>query len=193
MQKTSSSTDLDQGRTHNPVNEITGITAATGTNWAEPVHDRAGNMTTIPKPASLADGLTAIYDAWYRLVEVKDGQTVIARYGYDGLNRRITSHLDSGAPSNPTGINTDVHYYHNSAWQILETRQSDTQSAPPETLQPEHQYVWSQRYIDATVLRDENTNGLCDDQRSTFWKRSLPENDTRPLPADSAKNHPAGC
>ncbi len=127
-------------------------------------------MTTIPKPANLADGLTAIYDAWNRLVEVKDGQTVIARYEYDGLNRRITSHIDSGAPPNPTGIDTYVHYYYNSAWQILETRQSDTPSAQPETLQPKHQYVWSQRYIDAAVLRDENTgtNGLCDDQRLDY-------------------------
>ncbi len=82
VQKTSGSTDLDQGRTHNPVNEITGITAATGTDWADPVHDRAGNMTIIPKPASLADGLTATYDAWNRRVEVKHGQTVIARYEY---------------------------------------------------------------------------------------------------------------
>ncbi len=167
VQKTSGSTDLDQGRTHNPVNEITAITAAIGTNWADPVHDRAGNMITIPKPANLAAGLTAIYDAWNRLVEVKDGATVIARYEYDGLNRRIESHIDSGAPSNSTGIDSYVHYYHNSAWQILETRQSDTPSAQPETLQPKHQYVWSQRYIDAPVLRDENTgaNGLCDDDR----------------------------
>ncbi len=74
------STHLDQGRTHKPVNEITAITAATGTNWADPAHDRASNMTTIPSPANLPDGRTAIYDAWNRLVEVKDGQTVIARY-----------------------------------------------------------------------------------------------------------------
>ncbi len=116
VQKTSGSTGLDQGRTHNPVNEITAITAATGTNWADPMHDPSGNTTTIPKPANLADGLTAIYDAWNRLVEVKNGQTVIARYEYDGLNRRITSHIDSGAPANPTGLDTYVHYYHNSAW-----------------------------------------------------------------------------
>jgi RHS repeat-associated protein len=34
-------------------------------------------------------------------------------------------------------------------------------------LQPEYQYVWSPRYIDAAVLRDENTDadGLCDDER----------------------------
>ena len=167
LQNTSGTTDLNQARTHNPVNEITAITATTGIDWADSVHDRNGNMTTIPKPASLADGLTATYDAWNRLVKVKDGEKVIARYEYDGLNRRITSHIDSGAPSNPSGIDTYVHYYHNSAWQILETRQSDTPSTEPETLQPKHQYVWSQRYIDAAVLRDENTsaNGLCDDQR----------------------------
>jgi YD repeat-containing protein len=149
VQKTSGSTDLDQGRTHNPVNEIIAITAVTGTDCADTMHDRAGNMTTIPKPANLADGLTAIYDAWNRLVEVKDGQTVMARYEYDGLNRRITSHIDSGAPSNPSGIDTYLHCYHNSAWQILETRQTDTRSAPPETLQPKHQYIRSQRDIDA--------------------------------------------
>ncbi len=167
VQKTSGTTDLDQGRTHNPVNEITAITASTGTDWADPEHDRNGNMTTIPKPAALSDGLTATYDAWNRLVEVKDAQTVIGRYEYDGLNRRITRHIDSSAPSNPTGIDTYVHYYHNSAWQILETRQTDTPSAQPETLQPKHQYVWSRRYIDSAILRDENTgaNGLCDDQR----------------------------
>ena len=39
VQKTSGSTDLDQGRTHNPVNEITAITASTGADWADPVHD----------------------------------------------------------------------------------------------------------------------------------------------------------
>ena len=50
VQKTSGTTDLDQARTDNKANEITAITATTGTNWADPVYDRAGNMTTIPKP-----------------------------------------------------------------------------------------------------------------------------------------------
>jgi hypothetical protein len=80
VQKSTGSTGQAHGRTHDPVNDVTAITTASGTNWADPVHDRNGNMTTIPKPASLADGLTATYDAWNRLVEVKDGQTVIARY-----------------------------------------------------------------------------------------------------------------
>ncbi len=38
------------------------------------------------------------------------------------------------------------------------------------SLVTENQYVWSQRYIDSAVLRDENTgvNGLCDDERLYF-------------------------
>ena len=71
LQKTSGSTDLNQDRTHNPVNEITGITETVGTAWVDPVHDKAGNMTTLPKPSSLATGLTCKWDAWNRLVEVK--------------------------------------------------------------------------------------------------------------------------
>ncbi|MDZ7616938.1 MAG: RHS repeat-associated core domain-containing protein, partial [Patescibacteria group bacterium] len=40
-------------------------------------------------------------------------------------------------------------------------------NAQAETLQAHYQYVWSVRYIDAAILRDENTDtdGLCDDGR----------------------------
>ena len=54
LQKTSGTTDLNQDRTHNPVNEITGISETVGTAWIDPVHDKAGNMTTLPKPSSPA-------------------------------------------------------------------------------------------------------------------------------------------
>jgi hypothetical protein len=69
LQKTSGSTDLDQDRTHNEVNETTDITETTGPAWVTPVHDRAGNMTTAPNPSSLTTALTCKYDAWNRLVE----------------------------------------------------------------------------------------------------------------------------
>jgi len=167
VQKTSGATDLDQDRAHNHANEITEITATTGTNWADPVHDRAGNMTTLPKPTDLANTLTCKYDAWNRLVEVKDGQTVVGKYEYDALNRRVKRHLDSQSPDNPDGIDSYVHYFYNSTWQILETRDTTTESAQAETLQPKYQYIWSPRYIDAAILRDENTDqdSLCDDER----------------------------
>ena len=41
---------------------------------------------------------------------------------------------------------------------MLETRNSTTSSDVGDDLQPEYQYIWSQRYIDAPVLRDKNKN-----------------------------------
>ena len=167
VQKTSGTTDLDQDRTHNGVNEITAITATTGTNWADPAHDRAGNMTTISKPSALANSLTAKYDAWNRLVEMKDESTVIGEYQYDGRNRRIRRNYDSGAPASPTGVDTHVHHFFNDMWQVLEARESDSSTAQPKSIQPKYQYVWSERNIDAPILCDENTNAdsMCDDER----------------------------
>ena len=170
IQKTSGTTDLDQDRTHNKVNEITDITESQGdSQWITPAHDRAGNMTTAPKPSSPTNGLTCKYDAWNRLVQVDDddAEVTVAKYEYDGLHRRIKKHLDSQSPSSPNGIDSYVHYFYNSTWQVLETRDTTTESDQPESLQPKYQYIYSPRYIDAPILRDENTDqdGLCDDDR----------------------------
>ncbi len=149
------------------MNEITAIGESTGTAWVDPVHDRAGNLTTLPKPSSLSSSLTCTWDAWNHLVEVSDSGTVVARYEYDGLARRVKKHLDSQSPDNPDGIDAYEHFFYNGAWQVLETRRSASENTGPESLQPQYQYVWSPRYIDAPVLRDENTDadGLCDDVR----------------------------
>lgn len=42
-------------------------------------------------------------------------------------------------------------------WQLLETRKPTSENTEPEGLEPEYQYVWSARYIDAGALRDKNT------------------------------------
>jgi RHS repeat-associated protein len=167
LQKTSGTTDLNQDRAHNPVNEITGITETVGTAWVDPVHDQAGNMTTMPKPSSLNTALTCIWDAWNRLVEVKQGAVVMGHYEYDALGRRVKSHVDSQSPGSPNGVDGYVHYFYNSGWQELESRVSASENTGPESLQPTYQYVWSRRYIDAPVLRDKNTDadGICDDER----------------------------
>jgi RHS repeat-associated protein len=150
--------DLDQDRQHNKANEITDISRTTGDDWADPVHDPRGNMTTIPRPASMTATYACTYDGWNRLVEVKHGQTTIGRYEYDGLGRRIRKQIDTQAPANPNGLDTYRHFFYNAWWQILETRKTTTASDHPESLHPESQYVWSLRYIDAPVLRDENHN-----------------------------------
>jgi len=156
--------DLNQEREHNAANEVGTIAVASGgagVNWADPVHDAKGNMTTLPKGWSPASGLTCVYDAWNRLVEVKDGSTTIGRYEYDGLGRRAVSGVDSaarGAGMAPDGVDLWRHYFYNAAWQAVETRVAGTSGSGPEGVVPEVQYVWSERYIDAAVLRDENVS-----------------------------------
>jgi len=141
--------------------------ASAGVRRADPVWSARGNMTSVPKPSDLTAVYTATYDAWNRLVEVKSGETVVAKYEYDGLNHRIKAHIDAQAPAYPDGVDHYRHFFYNSGWQILETRKATSENTGPETLQPEVQYVWSLRYIDAAVLRDENTDqdDLCDDER----------------------------
>ena len=86
--KVSGTITLSQNRTHTKANEITAIPTATGTGWQVPAYDSNGNATTIPQPASLGSGYTCAYDAWNRLMSVKNGATTVSSYQYDGLNRR---------------------------------------------------------------------------------------------------------
>jgi RHS repeat-associated protein len=134
----SGTADLDQTRTHNAANEITDLSGTAN----DLTHDAAGNMT--------ADSSnTYIYDAWNRLVEVRDrgDDSLIAEYEYDGQKRRIEKTVNSS---------TDDYFY-NSGWQLVETRTADDAD-------PAEQYVWDLRYVDAPVLRfqDTNTDGTVD-------------------------------
>ncbi len=165
IEKSSGSTTLDQDRTHNPVNEIAGITEGGGEEaWIDPAWDARGNMTTVPKPSDLdlAGGLTCAYDSWNRLAEVKQGETVVAKYEYDGLNRRVKKHIDEQSPADPNGVDVYQHFFYNVGWQALETHEATSENDGPEGLNPEYQFVWSGRYIDAPILRDENKDGNSD-------------------------------
>jgi len=81
------------------------------------------------------------------LVEVKDGETTMAEYRYDGLHRRVAKLV-------PNGSNWTVReFYYNSSWQMLEVRK-DTRARvggaePTVATTLNKQYVWSTRYIDA--------------------------------------------
>ncbi len=92
---------------------------------------------------------------------------MIARYEYDGLNRRTKECLNADTDDD---FDSFRHFYYTDGWQLLETRLTTSENDAPETLQPEYQYVWSVRYMDAPVLRDKNTDDddLCDDQRLYF-------------------------
>ncbi|OQB81242.1 MAG: tRNA(Glu)-specific nuclease WapA precursor [Planctomycetes bacterium ADurb.Bin126] len=140
-----------QTRTHNAVNEITDITDSRG--WIDPTYDEAGNMISGPTPGDEDARQHYTYDAWNRMTGVYDDDaqdpgnpgTQIMTYTYDGLNRLAVSH-----------DNFYYHFYYNEQWQTLEVRRNN-----PADGDPERQYVWDIRYIDAPVVRffDGNLDG----------------------------------
>ena len=67
-----------QTRTVNAQNQYTSVGSGT------PTYDKNGNLTTDP-----TTGNTMVYDAWNRLVTVKNGSTTLASYQYDALSRRV--------------------------------------------------------------------------------------------------------
>jgi RHS repeat-associated protein len=141
IQKTSGTTDLNQSRLVNVVNEITDFTETVGPSWITPAYDRAGNMTTIPKPADPTTGFTGTYDAWNHLVKIESGSSTVATYAYNGLHRRVAMTADS----------TTRHFYYTSSWQAIEERLGTSTNA-------DRQFVWGPLYIDHLVLRDRDTS-----------------------------------
>ncbi len=148
VEKTSGTTDLDQDRGHNDANEITSVSAPPmQPQWITPLFDAAGNMTEGPKPGDETTKHLYVYDAWNRLVKVKNaaGTTTLATYEYDGLDRRIR--VEDSSQDN-------WDYYYNEDWQVIEIRED----ADPDPLK---QYVWHPYYIDALAVRfwDQHTTG----------------------------------
>jgi RHS repeat-associated protein len=138
--QTSGTTDLNQGRTANPVNEITTITASGGTPvWVTPAYDLAGNMTTMPQPGTPTSSFTAAYDAWMRMTAIDASVSPVGQYQYDGRDRRIVS------------VTTQTrHFYFTDTWQDIEQRVGSATTM-------DQQHVWGVRYIDELVCRDDAT------------------------------------
>jgi RHS repeat-associated protein len=119
-----------QTRTHDKQNEITAVSGA-----PTPTYDADGNLTTDET------GKHFVYDAWNRLVTVKDSSNnVIASYKYDGLGRRVSE----------TKSGTARDFYYSNEWQVLEEEVGGNTQV---------QYVWSPVYVDAFVLRDRDADG----------------------------------
>jgi len=145
----SGSWDLNQTRTSNTVNEITDITETVGASWVTLIYSRAGNMTTMPQPASPVSSYTATYDAWNRLVKIADGANTVSEYQYDGAKRRVVQRSYVSGTLNET---RHLYYTEPSKWQVVEERVGTSTSA-------NWQFVWGLRYIDDLILRDRDTDG----------------------------------
>ncbi len=127
-----------QTRTANAQNQITSITGTSAT----PTYDASGNMITDQ------NGDTLVYDAWNRLVAVKNASgQVIAQYTYDAQGWRISETYPVAAPGIPAG--TTKYLYYSSQWQVVEERWNGTAAS-----NVQYQYVWSAAYVNSMVLRD---------------------------------------
>ncbi len=134
--------ELDQSRTHSKFNEITQI-AGSSTHVA---HDRAGNMTKTPKADNWNASHDNVYDAWNRLVTVKDGAHKVIDNAHDALTRHILKKVYASGVLDYTR-----HYLYSDSWQIMEERKDSATRA-------DRQFVWGRRYIDDLVLRDRDAD-----------------------------------
>lgn len=135
-----------QTRTSNAANEITEIDSSDD----DVDYDTAGNMIRAPKLVGTDDYIRLTYDAWNRLVLVQNIQDPLSEIEYDGLGRRIVK--TAWADGNPLGT---TYYDYNTEWQCLEERLDPGNEQPWVVA---CQYVWSERYIDAMILRDRDTD-----------------------------------
>lgn len=124
-----------EDRTSNSQNQLTGVSGQTS-----PTYDANGNMTTDEV------GQQYVYDAWNRLVLVKDSSSnPLESFGFDAMGRRIIE--DDGSA---------LDLYFDSS-NIIEE-----QVAGATTIQ----YVWEPHSINTLVLRDRDTdaNGSLDER-----------------------------
>ena len=135
--------DFDQSRSNNKDNQLTQIDGSSqGIEY-----DRAGNAIKIRRGAGgdWNKHFTLVWDAWNRLVEVKDENGVtVQKNAYDGLSRRITK--EAGG--------TVTHTYWSDRWKPLEERIGSATTAA-------RSYLWGERpgHRDELVLRDRDTDG----------------------------------
>jgi RHS repeat-associated protein len=142
--------DLSQSRSHNGANEITSVTNPAGV--VQPAYDKVGNQTADIAPGEWDTQYDLKWDAWNRLVEVRDGPTVVQTNAYDGQTRRITS--DDGTDT--------IHYYYNSAWRAVEQYVNAGTG-------PERRHLWGLRGRWDLVKRERNDGGSLNEKRYVLY------------------------
>ena len=140
-----------QTQAANAQNQITSISGTSAT----PTYDASGNTVSMGLTTQPAGSVsTLVYDAWNRLVAVKNSSgQIIAQYTYNAMGHRVTESYPQGGTGIPAG---EINYiYYNSQWQAIETRTNGTASSNVTS-----QMVWSAAYVNAAVLRDTYSAGV---------------------------------
>jgi len=144
-------------------------------NWLNKIRDddngSAGDMLADKYVDFLFDAASQ-FDEIDRYADLA-GTSLVAHtdYVFDNLGRLTDlTHLEDQTTfadyDLAYGVDACEHYLH-SGDQVIETRQADLVAgvAPDaDAIHPRYQNVWSLRYIDALMLRDENSDPATDDQ-----------------------------
>ena len=139
-----------QTQTANAQNQITSISGTSAT----PTYDASGNTVSMGLTTQPAGSVsTLVYDAWNRLVAVKNSSgQIVAQYTYNAMGYRITETYPQGGTGIPAG---EINYiYYDSQWQAIETRTNGTANSNVTS-----QTVWSAAYINAAILQDTYSGG----------------------------------
>ena len=134
---------LDQSRSNNQDNQLTQIDGSS----SRLSYDRAGNAAKTA-PGTNGDwskSYQPVWDAWNRLVEIKDENGIsVQKNAYDGLSRRITKEAASVV----------THTYWSDRWKPVEERIGSATTAA-------RSYLWGERpgHRDELALRDRDTDG----------------------------------
>ena len=134
-------------------NEITAVNSSS----ANVAHDLAGNMTKVPTVSGggVVGHRKCTYDAWGRLVEVKNDQdTVISAMAYDGLGRRITKTITGSGDMNHT------YKYFYDGQRVIETHNASDQVIKHE--------VYGPTYVDEVIQVGVNDNPTVDNNMDDF-------------------------
>ncbi|MGE0367287.1 MAG: RHS repeat-associated core domain-containing protein [Phycisphaerales bacterium] len=130
-------------------------------------HDAAGNLTD--------DGQNYkyVYGVFGRLVTVKNqSNNMVAKYAYDALGQRISTHTDVGGNGSVTTADHTYWFVYDDRWRIIATYRCEWDGGASKYLpDTEHkeQFVWhnagmdgrgGSSYIDSVILRDrDNSSG----------------------------------
>ncbi len=129
-------------------------------------YDDNGNLVENPLN-SLGNKREFIYDAWNRLVKVRNVTAFpattkyIGYYQYNGLNWRVVARMDAATP---VGLDQQRIYTYDADWRILQEEidnftNDSTGLGSPDGTNRHVQQVWGVRGIDDPVLRRVDRNG----------------------------------
>ena len=154
---------MDDSRTHNAANELTGRdTDTSGVDNYALTYDAVGNLTN--------DGQTYKfeYDAFGRLRKIRDqSNNLVEEFRYNGLNHRIAWLHDADADNDVDGSDPWFSFVYDRSWRMVASyRGSDSEA---KELFVNHQAGLNGSGLalplDAFILRDRNT--------SAYWAASV--------------------